>query len=140
MSEGTDLSPVFANLFGPKGALYLSVMVLVTGVLEVFLLKYLLPRLNKMMDWTENMKVSNDLTVMVRQLQPTPEGLPLEVYSFADDTDWVKYEGIQSDIFDHLLAVLPDFGLRVFQNPTGRDLKRLQGRQREANPGNGFPE
>jgi miniconductance mechanosensitive channel len=76
----------------------------------------------------ENTKVRADLTVMVRQLAPTSEGLPLEIYSFSNDTDWVAYEGIQADIFDHLLASLPDFDLRVFQIPTGRDLQMLQSR------------
>ena len=76
----------------------------------------------------ENANVRDDLTVMVRQLAPTSEGLPLEIYSFSNDTDWVAYEGIQADIFDHLLASLPDFDLRVFQTPTGRDLQMLQSR------------
>jgi len=76
----------------------------------------------------KNAKVRADLTVMVRQLPPTSEGLPLEIYSFSNDTDWVAYEGIQADIFDHLLASLSDFDLRVFQTPTGRDLQMLQSR------------
>ena len=50
-----------------------------------------------------------------RQLQPTEAGLPLEIYAFTNDTAWAVYEGIQSDVFDHLLAILPEFGLRVFQ-------------------------
>jgi miniconductance mechanosensitive channel len=68
-------------------------------------------------------KVHKGLTLMVRQRDPTPDGLPLEVYAFSSDTDWVAYEGIQSDIFDHILAVAPEFGLRVFQHPTGRDFE-----------------
>ena len=62
---------------------------------------------------------------MVRQLPPTPEGIPLEVYCFYDDTDWVKYEGIQADIFDHLYAILPEFGLRIFQEPGGADMRHM---------------
>ncbi len=85
----------------------------------------------------ENKNVRGDLTVMVRQLAPTSEGIPLEVYSFAGDTDLVKYEGIQADIFDHLLAAVPFFELRVFQNPTGRDLHMLQQRSKAANPPDG---
>ena len=54
---------------------------------------------------------------MVRQLAPTETGLPLEIYLFTNDTEWITYEGIQSDFFDHLLASLPEFGLRAFQNP-----------------------
>jgi miniconductance mechanosensitive channel len=63
---------------------------------------------------------------MVRQLRPSPDGLPLEIYAFSNDTNWVNYEGIQADIFDHLLAVLPFFGLRVFQYPTGEDVRTLR--------------
>lgn len=61
------------------------------------------------------------MTFLVRQLAPGPKGLPLEIYVFATTTNLVEYEAIQSDIFDHLLAVLPQFGLRVFQEPTGWD-------------------
>lgn len=59
--------------------------------------------------------VAQEMTLMTRQLAPTPEGLPLEIYAFANVTQWVAYEGIQSDIFDHLIAVLPEFGLELFQ-------------------------
>ncbi len=62
-----------------------------------------------------------DLTMLVRQLEPTEKGLPLQVYVFVDTTVWAEYEGIQSDIFDHLLAIAPEFGLNIFQQPTGRD-------------------
>jgi len=61
-------------------------------------------------------------TLMARQLAPTPQGVPLELYCFAATTEWPVYEGIQSDIFDHILAIIPEFGLRVFQEPSGRDL------------------
>ena len=64
-------------------------------------------------------------TLMVRQLPPGPQGLPLEVYCFADTIEWEEYEGIQADIFDHLLAILPEFGLRIYQQPSGLDLARL---------------
>ncbi len=59
--------------------------------------------------------VNQNLSLMVRQLQPTALGLPLEIYCFTADVRWVVYEGVQADIFDHLLAILPEFGLRVFQ-------------------------
>jgi miniconductance mechanosensitive channel len=75
----------------------------------------------------ENPNLSDDLTVMVRQLQPTPDGLPLEIYVFSKETDALKYEAIQSDIFDHLLAALPYFDLRVFQHPTGQNFEMLKG-------------
>ena len=57
------------------------------------------------------------MTFLIRQLAPGPQGLPLEIYVFTTTTNWVEYEGIQADIFDHLLAILPKFGLRVFQEP-----------------------
>ena len=69
--------------------------------------------------------VHQDLTLLVRQLSPGPHGLPLELYLFTNDTRWAKYEDAQSDIFDHLLAVVGEFGLRVFQEPTGSDLAGL---------------
>jgi miniconductance mechanosensitive channel len=65
------------------------------------------------------------MTLMVRQLASGPEGLPLEIYCFTNTTAWVQYEGIQADIFDHLLAIVPEFGLRLYQKPAGSDLARL---------------
>ena len=70
-------------------------------------------------------KINNEITSMVRQLQPTDKGLPLQIYVFSNDKRWVEYEKIQSDIFDHILAVAPEFDLRVFQNPSGYDVVRL---------------
>lgn len=64
-----------------------------------------------------------DMTFIVRQLAPTADGLPLEIYCFTNNVNWVPYEAIQSDIFDHLLAILPEFGLRVFQRPSGADMR-----------------
>jgi len=69
--------------------------------------------------------IREDMTLIVRQLQPGPTGLPLEIYCFTDDTNWVAYEGIQSDLFDHVCAIVPEFGLRLFQNPAGTDIARL---------------
>ncbi len=71
-------------------------------------------------------KIHNDMTFLVRQLQPDEKGIPLEIYVFSNDQAWANYEGIQADIFDHILAVIPEFGLRVFQNPTGFDFEKLQ--------------
>ena len=68
--------------------------------------------------------IHQDMTIMVRQLQPEPEGLPLEIYCFTNTVAWVAYEGIQADIFDHLYAILPEFDLRVFQNPSGNDWRQ----------------
>ncbi|WP_159817127.1 mechanosensitive ion channel family protein [Colwellia sp. 20A7] len=71
----------------------------------------------------QNTNIRNDLTCMVRQLPATESGLPLELYCFANSTDWKVYEGIQADVFDHLFAIAPHFDLRIFQNPTGHDWK-----------------
>jgi miniconductance mechanosensitive channel len=60
-------------------------------------------------------KIHDQMTLIVRQLQPGAEGLPIEVYAFTNDTDWAAYEGIQADIFDHLYAIAPEFGLRLYQ-------------------------
>lgn len=68
-------------------------------------------------------KIHDKMTFIVRQLQPTDKGLPLEIYVFTNDTNWVNYEEIQADIFDHLLTVIPEFNLSLFQAPTGRDFR-----------------
>lgn len=68
------------------------------------------------------------LTFMVRQLAPGPHGLPIEIYVFTTTTEWPAYEAIQADIFDHILAIAPEFGLRVYQTPSGADLALLGGR------------
>jgi miniconductance mechanosensitive channel len=71
----------------------------------------------------EHPKIHDRMTLMVRQRDPGPEGLPLEIYAFSNDTNWVAYEGIQSDIFDHIISIVPEFGLRVFQSPAGSDFE-----------------
>ncbi len=70
-------------------------------------------------------KIHKGLVYMVRQLAPGPNGLPLEIYVFANDIDWKNYETIQSDIFDHIFAVIGEFDLHVFQNPTGKDFTKI---------------
>ncbi len=70
-------------------------------------------------------KIHNDMTFLVRQLQPSEKGLPIEIYVFSNDQEWANYEAIQSDIFDHILAIVPEFNLKVFQNPTGDDFNKL---------------
>ena len=88
------------------------------GVFRAYLTNYLksLPTVNQ------------DLTCMVRQLQPTEQGLPLELYFFSAIKAWVPYEGVQADVFDHVLAIIPEFDLHVFQNPTGEDFRELSKR------------
>ena len=70
--------------------------------------------------------VRNDMTLLVRHLQPTDHGIPIELYFFTRTTQWALYEQIQADVFDHLLAIVPEFDLRVFQSPTGADLKNVK--------------
>lgn len=70
-------------------------------------------------------KVHKSMTRLVRQLEPTEKGLPIEIYVFVSDTVWVNYEAVQADIFDHIMAVIPEFDLRIFQNPTGYDLRNV---------------
>ena len=69
--------------------------------------------------------IRNDLTCMVRQLTPTPDGLPLEVYAFTATVEWIRYEHIQADIFDHLLSIADAFDLRIFQHPAGADFRLI---------------
>ena len=70
-------------------------------------------------------QVSDRMTFLVRQLDPTPQGLPIEIYIFLTEQRWAEYEALQADIFDHIFAVIPEFGLRAFQQPSGKDLELL---------------
>lgn len=72
-------------------------------------------------------KVNPDMIMTVRQLQPTAEGMPIELYFFSSDTAWLKYEHLQAEVFDHVLAMLHTFDLRVFQSPSGRDFHKDAG-------------
>ena len=74
----------------------------------------------------KNAKLHQEMTFLVRQLQPTDKGLPIEIYVFSNVQAWANYEAIQADIFDHVLAVLPLFDLRVFQAPTGADMRAIR--------------
>jgi len=74
---------------------------------------------------THHPKVHQGLTMIVRQLQPTAQGMPIELYFFSANTAWVKYEALQAEVFDHVLATLHRFDLKVFQSPTGLDLQKL---------------
>ena len=85
------------------------------GCFRIYLLQYL----------KNHPKIRQDLTILVRHLEPGENGIPLQVYAFTADIEWGKYEAIQADIFDHLLAVIPQFGLEVFQSPSGSDFKKL---------------
>lgn len=83
------------------------------GVFRAYVSEYLM----------RNPWVNTEMTMLVRQLQPGPSGIPLEIYVFSKIQEWKSYEDIQSDIFDHILASIPEFELRVFQNPTGADFQ-----------------
>ena len=78
------------------------------GTLRAYLAAYL----------RQHPKIHQNMTLIVRQLSPTSEGLPVELYVFTNVTAWAEYEGIQSDIFDHIFSIMPEFGLRVFQGQT----------------------
>jgi miniconductance mechanosensitive channel len=69
--------------------------------------------------------VRDDMTLLVRQLDSGPDGLPIEIYCISDTTVWGEYEDIQSDIFDHLFAIVPEFDLKIYQRPAGTDFKKL---------------
>ncbi|WP_019612894.1 mechanosensitive ion channel family protein [Psychromonas ossibalaenae] len=86
------------------------------GTFRAYMLEYL----------RQHDKLHKEMTLMVRQLAPTESGVPIEIYIFANDTRWAFYEDIQADIFDHIFAVLPVFGLKVYQRPTGADIRSLQ--------------
>jgi miniconductance mechanosensitive channel len=81
------------------------------GTLRAYIIRYL----------RNHPAINENLTLLVRQLAPTPEGLPIEIYAFTTDTRWAFYEDIQADIFDHILSITPEFGLSVYQRPSGRD-------------------
>jgi len=85
------------------------------GVFRAYLVQYL----------RSKPEIHNQMTFIVRQLEPTAKGIPMEIYVFSKIQSWVEYEGIQSDIFDHVLAVIPEFDLRVFQEPTGLDFRSI---------------
>ena len=85
------------------------------GTFRAYLIAYL----------RRNIRLHQEMTFLVRQLQPTEKGLPVEIYVFSNDQAWANYEAIQADIFDHVLAVLPLFDLRVFQAPTGADVRSV---------------
>lgn len=86
------------------------------GTFRAYLLNYI----------TNHPGINQDGTIMVRQLAPGEHGLPLEIYAFTKDTLWVNYEKVQSDIFDHIFAVAEEFGLRIFQIPSGYDIKNIK--------------
>ncbi|MDD2437419.1 MAG: mechanosensitive ion channel [Massilibacteroides sp.] len=86
------------------------------GVFRAYLLNYL----------KNHPGVNKDLICMVRHLQPTDKGIPVELYCFSSNRAWEIYEQLQADIFDHVLAIIPEFGLHVFQNVSGYDLSTLK--------------
>ena len=85
------------------------------GVLRAYIIAYL----------RNHPQIRQDMTFLVRQLEPTSQGLPMEIYVFSSQLAWADYEAIQADIFDHILAAVPELGLRIFQSPSGHDLKGI---------------
>jgi len=80
----------------------------------------------------QNPEVRQDMAMMVRMMEPASDGIPVEVYCFTAVTAWVEYERIQGDIFDHLLAILPELGLRLYQQPSGADFGAMGSQLRES--------
>ena len=72
-------------------------------------------------------QINQDMTLLVRHLEAAAQGLPIQIYCFCRDKVWANYERIQADIFDHILAIAPEFDLRIFQNPTGSDFRAFSG-------------
>ncbi len=90
------------------------------GIFRVYIQQYL----------KHHPRIHQEMTLIVRQLASGDNGLPIEIYAFTNDTNWLVYESVQSDIFDHIFAVAPEFGLRIFQNPTGYDVANAMERSR----------
>lgn len=86
------------------------------GIFRAYLTAYL----------KNNPHIRQDMSFLVRQLQPAESGIPIEIYVFSSVQEWAGYESIQSDIFDHILAVIPEFELQVFQNPSGADFRKSE--------------
>ena len=89
------------------------------GTFRIYIQRYL----------SNHPQLSKNTMSMVRQLPPGENGLPLEIYAFANTTEWVTFETIQSDIFDHIFSIIEEFGLRIFQNPTGHDMQKISIRE-----------
>ena len=85
------------------------------GTFRAYLLQYI----------KSHPKINQEMTLLVRQLAPTEHGVPLQIYAFCNDIAWVNYEEVQSDIFDHTLAVIHQFDLEIFQEPSGSDWRSL---------------
>lgn len=85
------------------------------GIFRAYLVEYL----------RKKPEIHNEMTFLVRQLNPTEKGIPMEIYVFSKIQSWAEYEAIQSDIFDHIIASIPEFGLRVFQEPSGADFRNF---------------
>ncbi|NOX68953.1 MAG: mechanosensitive ion channel family protein [Gammaproteobacteria bacterium] len=112
-----ELSVVNAALDNTEGANVNLRRLTNIGTFRAYVVNYLSNRTD----------ISESMTFLVRQLPPGANGLPIEIYIFSNTTEWVAYENIQADIFDHLLAIIPEFGLRVYQKPSGMDVRALEG-------------
>jgi len=114
-TKNQELAEYNAQHIGDEESLVNGRRVTNIGTFRAYVLAYL-----------ENHRyINQNLTVLVRQLAPTDSGLPLEIYAFSSEKNWIKYEAIQADIFDHLFAVAREFDLRIFQQPTGSDFNQF---------------
>jgi len=111
----TDLEEYNARLDDPDNANVNGRRLTNIGTFRAYIVNYL----------KHHAKIHKGMTLLVRQLPPGPSGVPIEIYVFANDTAWVAYEDIQGDIFDHIMAIVPEFGLRLYQSPSGADVQRV---------------
>jgi miniconductance mechanosensitive channel len=111
-----ELAEYNANIEGPDSAKANLRRLTNLGTFRAYIWSYL----------RNHPDIHHDMTLLVRQLQPTESGMPIEIYCFTNTTEWSAYEGVQADIFDHILAQCGEFGLRVFQAPSGSDLQALR--------------
>lgn len=113
--KSNELAEINATLSDDDDSVYNARKMTNIGTFRVYLEKYL----------SAHPKIHSGMTFLVRQLQPSDKGIPIEIYVFSNDQEWANYEAIQADIFDHVLAIVSAFGLHVFQSPSGEDFRKL---------------
>jgi len=115
-SEMADLSREYSPESADRNDLVKGRHLTNLGVFRAYIKSYL----------QQHPEINTDMTLLVRQLAPGSSGVPLEIYAFSRETAWLRYEDIQSDIFDHILAMASEFDLKIFQSPSGRDIQELR--------------
>ncbi len=111
----TELEEYNARLDDPENANVNGRRLTNIGTFRAYIVNYL----------KHHSKIHQGMTLLVRQLSPGPSGVPIEIYVFTNDTAWVAYEDIQGDVFDHIMAIVPEFGLRLYQSPSGADVHQV---------------